>query len=204
MHDFSTFAQELHARWEFGQDAPARRRIEDLRSCQRLGATYRHFSVPDCIYRRHPQSNEFMYASGSALNGPLQPGDSQVIHTLQEQIGKSLLPDAILVCPLGLGDHVDHQLTRLVAEGLDRPLWYYADYPYVLHCWAQLEQMAQAGWVSQVFPISGDGLAAWMDSVSAHGSQISTFWVNDLDMRRAITDYLQTNDGIRLWKKPAE
>jgi LmbE family N-acetylglucosaminyl deacetylase len=198
--DISLFAKELHARWEVGQNAPAQRKIEDIRSCQRLGATPRYFSIPDCIYRRHPQTDEFMYASEAALNGSLQPGDFQVIHTLQEQIRQSLMPEVILACPLGLGDHVDHRLTRQVAEGLDHPLWYYADYPYVLHYKAQVEQMEQEGWVSQDFPISGDGLSAWMDSISAHGSQISTFWASDLDMRQAITDYLRSNNGIRLWK----
>ena len=98
---------------------------------------------------------------------------------------------------------MDHQLTRRVAEGLGHPLWYYADYPYVLRCTQQLAQMEQEGWISQLFPISADGLAAWMDAISAHGSQISTFWANDLDMRQAITDYLYANGGIRLWKKPA-
>ncbi len=201
--DISPFAKELHTRWEAGQNAPAQRRIEDSRSCQCLGATPFYFSIPDCIYRRDPQTNEFMYISEAALNGPLQLGDTLDIDNLQEQIKRSLPDNAILVCPLGLGNHVDHQLTRRVAEGLGHPLWYYADYPYVLRCTAQLAQMEQEGWISQLFPISADGLAAWLEAISAHGSQISTFWANDLAMRQAITNYLSTNDGIRLWKKPA-
>jgi LmbE family N-acetylglucosaminyl deacetylase len=201
--DFSPFANELHTRWDVGQNAPAQRRIEDIKSCQRLGAMPRYFSFPDCIYRRHPQTNEFMYASEVALNGPLQPGDLIVIRTVQEEIRQSLPPDAILVCPLGLGNHVDHQLTRQAAEGLDRQAWYYADYPYILRWNTQVDRMEQEGWVSQVFPISGDGLSAWMDSISAHRSQISTFWASDYDMRQAIMNYLHSNDGIRLWKKPA-
>ena len=201
--DFSPFAMELHARWQVGQNAPAQRRIEDSRSCQRLGASNRYFSIPDCIYRRHPQTNETMYASEDALNGPLQPGETQVIQALQEDISRSLQPDAVLVCPLGLGDHVDHQLTRQAAERLNRHIWYYADYPYVLRCKAQLDQMEQEGWLNQIFPISDDGLAAWMDSISAHASQISTFWASDLDMRQAIMDYLHLSGGIRLWERRA-
>ena len=199
--DYSPVANELHARWEVGQNAPAQRRIEDRKSCQRLGASPRYFSIPDCIYRRHPQTNEFMYASEAALNGSLQPGDTHVIRTLQKEIWQSLPPYVILVCPLSLGNHVDHQLTRQVVEGFDRQVWYYTDYPYVLRWNVQMDQMEQEGWVSQVFPISGDGLSAWMDSISAHGSQISTFWASDLDMRQAIADYFHSNRGIRLWKK---
>jgi LmbE family N-acetylglucosaminyl deacetylase len=201
--DLSPFAKELHARWEVGQNAPAQRKDEDTRSCHRLGASSRYFSFLDCIYRRHPLTNEFMYPSEASLNGPLHAGDIQFIGTLQEEIRQSLPPNAVLVCPLGFGDHVDHQLTRYAAEGLNRPLWYYADYPYVIRCKAQLELIEQEGWISQIFPISREGLAAWTDSISAHGSQISTFWESVLDMKRAVSDYLHLNAGIRLWRKPA-
>jgi LmbE family N-acetylglucosaminyl deacetylase len=201
--DFSPFAQELHARWEVGQNAPAQRRNEDTNSCHRLGASYRYCSIPDCIYRRHPQTGEFMYASEAALNGPLHPGDTQVIRTLQEALKRFLQPGMVLVCPLGLGAHVDHQLTRLAVEGLGHTLWYYADFPYVLHRQELLEQMEQEGWVSRTFPISPNGLLAWQDSISAHGSQISTFWASELAMRQAVVDYLHWYDGIRLWRMPA-
>jgi len=121
---------------------------------------------------------------------------------LQEEIKNFFPADIVLVSPLGLGNHVDHQLTRLAAEGLDCTAWYYADYPYVLRCKDKLENMEQAGWLSQVFPISQDGLVAWQDSIAAHGSQISTFWKGKHEMRLAVSDYLEQNTGIRLWRKP--
>ena len=110
----------------------------------------------------------------------------------------------VVVSPLGLGNHVDHQLTRLAADGLDYTLWYSADYPYVLHYKEKLEHMAQEGWISQVFRVSQDGLAAWQDSIAAHGSQISTFWLNETEMRGAVMDYQNWNHGIKLWKKPGQ
>jgi LmbE family N-acetylglucosaminyl deacetylase len=200
--DLSPFARELHQRWELGQNAPALRALEDRKSAHRLGVSSRYFSIPDCIYRRDSATGEFMYISEAALNGALQVGDFQVIHELREEIQRSLEPEAALVCPLGLGNHVDHQLTRRATEGLERDLWYYADYPYALQSDDQLEQMKVDRWICQIFPISQDGLAAWMDSISAHASQISTFWKNDPAMRQAVTEYLQSNGGIRLWKSP--
>ena len=144
-----------------------------------------------------------MYASEEALNGPLHPGDTKAIHTLQVVLERSLPPDLILVCPLALGTHVDHQLTRLAVERLGRKLWYYADFPYVLHRKELVDHMEQEGWVSQVFPVSRDGLVAWQDSISAHGSQISTFWDSDLKMRQVVAQYLDWYGGIRLWQIPA-
>jgi LmbE family N-acetylglucosaminyl deacetylase len=199
--ELSPFAIELHTRGDTGRDATTQRRQEDIHSCQRLGASYRYFTIPDCIYRHHPQTGEFMYASEAALNGPLQPGDDLTIIAYRENLKLNLLPDALIVCPLGLGNHVDHQLTRLAAEGLDSSLWYYADYPYILHSKEKLLSMAQEGWLSQVFPISQDGLVAWQDSIAAHASQISTFWMDEHVMRMAVSDYLGENLGIRLWKK---
>jgi LmbE family N-acetylglucosaminyl deacetylase len=201
--ELSPFARELHNRWELGENAPFTRREEDRISAQRLGTSYRYFSVPDCIYRRDPQTGDFMYASEASLNGALQPGDIQVIRNLQAELSQSLPLEAIVVCPLGLGNHVDHQLTRRVAEGLKRDLWYYADFPYVLHDLLSSEKLTGAGLISQIFPISSAGLTAWMDSISAHASQISTFWENDHAMRMAVADYMNSNGGVRMWRKPA-
>ncbi len=200
--ELSPFARELHDRWELDHNAPAQRRIEDQNSCQRLGASSRYFSTPDCIYRRNPASGEYLYASEAALNSALQAGDGQVIQSLQVELKQCLDPSAELVSPLGLGNHVDHQLARRAAEGLDRPLWYFADFPYVLRNTTFGEQLEREGWSSRLFPITEDGLAAWVDSISAHASQVSTFWANDLAMRQVVADYLNSSGGIRLWRKP--
>lgn len=198
----SPFAKELHLRWKTEHDAVAQRRLEDIRSCHRLRTTYHHLTIPDCIYRLDPYTNESLYASEESLNGPLQHADTQNIDLLTEKIKHSIAEDVELVCPLGLGNHVDHQLTRLAVERLNRTGWYYADYPYVLRCDGKLDQLEQDGWIFQTFPISLDGLVAWQEAVAAHASQISTFWKDEHEMRMALSDYLEQNQGIRLWRKP--
>jgi LmbE family N-acetylglucosaminyl deacetylase len=201
--DLSPFARSLHERWNFNQHAPIQRREEDLHSCQRLGARQRYFSLPDCIYRRDPFSQEYMYASEEALNGPIHSGDQHNINLLQEELRWAVPTGAVLVCPLAFGKHVDHQLVRKAAEGLDQLAWYYADFPYVIRNSTQLDQVTREGWQSQGFSISLEGLKAWAQSIEAHASQISTFWVDSLAMEHAIKDYCQQNGGIRLWKKRA-
>jgi len=197
----SPFAQQLHARWGAGQNAPGVRRREDVNSCRRLGASYQYFTIPDCIYRCHPQTGEFMYASEKSLNGSLHPGDASIVHDLRKELQRTLTPDTTVVCPLALGAHVDHQLTRQAVEEMKWKLCYYADFPYALGGNTLVEQMDGAGWDCQTFPISPEGLTAWQDSISAHSSQISTFWSSELEMRRAVSDYLQAYGGVRLWSK---
>lgn len=197
--DISPFAKTLHARWEAGQNAPLKRRAEDIASCHRLGASYRHFSLPDCIYRRDLLTGEFMYGSELSLNGPLQAGDEPLIKRLTEEIRQAIPGDITIVCPLALGNHVDHQLTRRVAEGLKCKCLYYPDFPYVLHDENWVEKLQGAGWKCQIHPISGAGLLAWQDSISAHRSQISTFWPSETEMRLAVSRYQHENQGVCLW-----
>ena len=142
-----------------------------------------------------------MYASEEALNGPLHPGDAVVVHNLQMELLRCMAPDTTVVCPLALGNHVDHQLTRRAADGLGWKLCYYADFPYVLGGMALVEQMESDGWQSQVLSISPAGLAAWQASIRAHSSQISTFWSSALEMEQAVSQYLESRGGVVLWSK---
>jgi len=143
-----------------------------------------------------------MYASEQSLNGPLHPGDVQVITDLANEFRRTLPSDVTLVCPLSLGNHVDHQLTRLAMEQLGHTILYYADFPYVLRDSSWINKLQNDGWKSQIYPISEEGLLAWQDSICAHGSQISTFWPDQAKMRRVVSHYMLENRGIRLWNRP--
>jgi hypothetical protein len=53
---YTAFVEELHARWETAENTVVLRREEDRLACARLGATLRHFPIPDSVYRRSPQA----------------------------------------------------------------------------------------------------------------------------------------------------
>ncbi len=196
----SPFAASMHERWETGLEAAVLRREEDLKSCLLMGAAHRHFSLPDCIYRRDPATGQPLYASEEAIFAALLPVEEALVQTLAEEIGRHLPKEVQLVCPLTLGNHVDHQLTRAAAERIGRPLWYYADYPYALEEAVRLHDLLPAGWRQETFPISKAGLEAWIRSVSAHASQISSFWEDLPAMQRALRAYCQKEGGARLWR----
>jgi LmbE family N-acetylglucosaminyl deacetylase len=198
-HTFSPFAQELHARWGAGPEAVTTRQAEDIAACRVMGAAYRHLPVFDCIYRLDARGQP-SYASEQALSGPLHP-DEAVFASQLSQLWQPDLPlDAMLVCPLALGNHVDHQLTRLAAEQLGRPLWYYADYPYVRRIPHQLSALTQVGWRQRSFELSEAGLVAWQNAVAAHASQISTFWADEPAMRADLANYAVQEWGVCLWQ----
>lgn len=202
----SPFARSLHARWDTGREAIAVRRAEDRRSVERLGAFFRHEAVPDCIYRRDPQTGAALYASEEALWSPVAPAEQPLIAGLRARLSSGLehLAEPRMVLPLALGKHVDHRLTRQAAEGLDIPRLYYADYPYVLDAEDELQELRQAGWSARTYPVSEAGLAAWQAAVAAHRSQISTFWP-DLDaMYAALAAFCRRMGGVQLWAPPGE
>lgn len=197
----SPFAELLHSRWKAGQNAPAERHLEDLAACRAMKAVPRHFSLPDAIYRRSPDEATHLYASEEGIFGPLHCAEEVLVEKLAGDL-ESLIPaEATLVCPLTLGGHVDHRLTRAAAEKIGRPMWYYADYPYVLTLISQLESLSQSGWQTAEFPVSEAGLEAWIASIAAYASQLSTWWPDDPSMRKSMHDFWQSmNDGIHLWK----
>jgi LmbE family N-acetylglucosaminyl deacetylase len=214
---FSTFAEELHARWQTGREATASRRQEDLASCARLSTTCHHLPVPDCIYRRagldywnlndlaKPQrlleQVDFLYPDREAIFGPLHPLEDDLVRQLAHSLSTSLPDTAELASLMGLGGHVDHQLTRAAAELLGRPLWYYADYPYATQPGTEIAALEANGWRMQQFPISPAAMEAWIQAVAAHQSQISTFWPDLPAMQTAIQAYHDLFNGAVLWKK---
>jgi len=195
--EFSSFAESLHTRWEVGQDGMVDRRAEDIVSCQRLGAAYHHLDIPDCIYRRSYQTGKHLYDSEDALWVPVHPDETPLIEIIRNAILDIRSSNDTLICPLTLGDHVDHRLTRAAAESTGVPLQYYADYPYVLKL--DVSTMT-TNMDASVYSITPDGMSAWQDAVAAHRSQISTFWKNLDDMKSTIQFYYDWMGGIWLWK----
>jgi LmbE family N-acetylglucosaminyl deacetylase len=195
----SAFAESLHERWQSGAEAMDLRRSEDSTACTILGASNRHFPIPDCIYRRVGPDNSPGYSSEESLFGPIHQGESALISKLSHTLSSTLPQRAIVVCPLTLGGHVDHVLTRKAAEETGRPLMYYEDYPYVEKDPDYFLNLRQAVWESQVFEVSEQAITAWQAAVAAHASQISTFWPNLDSMKAAICEKNNHDHGIRLW-----
>jgi hypothetical protein len=108
-----------------------------------------------------------------------------------------LQPDDVLVCPLGIGGHADHLIVRQAVEGLDRPLWYYADVPYVLNHPEALAPSTRL-MTAERRDVSSGGLAAWVQGIAAYESQISTLFESPLKMKEAMDVYGEK--GVVLWR----
>lgn len=204
----SPFAESLHNRWHIPKDAVSERRREDQRACQILNASWRHLPVQDCIYRRpyvggllaQEADVPYLYTTEASLTGPLHPSESSLVEALCRELAEGLPGGSNLVCPLAIGGHVDHRLTRSAAENLGRQLWYYADFPYIVENMDQISILEGRGIISDRRRISASALSAWQNAVEAYVSQISTFWESPEEMRAALQNYYRTLQGVILWQ----
>ena len=195
----SPFAQSLHERWQTGPEAVTVRRAEDLNACQRLGVPAKHFDIPDCIYRRLPESGVPVVNCEEDLFSPSNSGETLLVGELADKLAKDLPGAANLVSPLAVGGHIDHHLTRAAAEMLRRPLWYYADFPYAAQEGGILSDYIHPDCCPHSFPISESALEAWQEGVAAYTTQISTFWGGLEEMKSAIREYWQGPKSGLLW-----
>jgi len=195
----SALAQRIHEDWrtKSGRGTIILRRREDRAAAAAVGATVRHFTVPDCIYRwstdgtpRYPEE-------------VFDPPHAEEIHLPDEiasMLQKGLRKTDVIVSPLTVGHHVDHVLTRMGVEKTGRSLLYYADAPYILNHPEELESTTQ-GMSSTIFPVSKPGLKAWLNGISAYDSQIEMLFDTDTKMRDMMHEYWNREKGIRLWQK---
>lgn len=130
--DLSDFARFQHERWGFGAaDAVAARRDEERCAAAALGAHTRWLDFPDAVYRGA------RYSSDDDLFGPLHPDDArlpaQLADALMGLLDEEGAGHARLFVPLGLGNHVDHQIAleagRLLARA-GHEVWCYEDFSY--------------------------------------------------------------------------
>lgn len=202
--DVSSYAQSLHDRWALATDAVAARRAEDRAANQMLGADTLHWSLPDCIYRYHPETGIALYRSDPEIFGDVHPAETSLIRTLAEQIA-ALPPHDQLYAPLTVGHHVDHQLTRTAAEQSVDPatLCYYEDYPYAQQPGklAQVMPAENQDWQATVIPLDESAIQAKIAAITAFVSQFSTFFQDRPDLEAQIRTFTAQVGGERVWRR---
>lgn len=117
------------------------REKEDLRAMSQINAKSTNLGIVDGIFRKkknkifldsivpelgHIYPTYRFHVSKSVSKDDYAP--SQLINRLKKIINQ----DALVLVPLGVGNHVDHVIVRKVCEKLFSNIIYYADFPYSL------------------------------------------------------------------------
>lgn len=196
--NYSSFARENHQAWGMsGVEAIHMRRAEDEAACEVLRATPKHFNFLDAIYRRVPPSGKPVVKDNETLFSV--PPEKALIKEIGKTLQKTLPENAQVVCPMGLGNHIDHQAVFLAGERSGRIECYYADYPYILEHFNDPEFVSGV-WQKSSRYLSQDALQAWQEAVMCHRSQLSGFWRDDQEVRLSLRNYMAGGGG-GLWRK---
>jgi LmbE family N-acetylglucosaminyl deacetylase len=196
----------LHERWQADYAA---RRDEDICAAYRLRVSWQHLPLADCIYRTAEINTATvpLYPTEESLFGDPHPQDP--VLTALDFV---LVPNVkALYAPLGVGNHVDHQIVRdwslrLVQSSPAFALNLYQEYPYTddtINIERALAFYRQPLTVETV-QVSEEDVTAKLDAIACYASQISSFW-EDIESMKAATRRAMDQDetGVyveRYWK----
>jgi hypothetical protein len=99
----------------------------------------------------------------------------------------------VIWLPVVLDGERNHQAIAL-------PIWYYADYPYLIYGEQTLQDWIPTGAKEFSLEVSPSGLKAWQDGFACQRSQIPLIYVDEENMRNAIARYLGAGYGRTLWQ----
>ncbi|WP_163161706.1 PIG-L family deacetylase [Arthrobacter sp. Alg241-R88] len=123
------------------------RRKEDALVLEGLGVRLRHLGAPDALFRKRREVFPGSAKLGKALPelvhryptyrfdialGRVSKGDNALIKELQGTVAQQIeeLKAGLVFCPVGVGKHVDHLITRMVGEVSAERTVFYSDFPY--------------------------------------------------------------------------
>ena len=212
----SDFAQELHERWHpqsrpLAGEMVATRRREDVAAIDALGAQAVHLDLPDCIYRLNPATGLPLYASQAAIFGSLHPSELTLIRRTATKLSTLLhgFGRHHLYVPLGIGQHVDHQLARRAAEVSGGVYAYFEDYPYIAQESERWSGPASPGphgrpLTPELIYLSEADLCARVDAMARYESQLSSFWTSRQNLDDAVRQFTsrvgQQAPAERIWR----
>ena len=120
----------------------ADRQAEDRAVLDRLGARSLHLGGVDALFRKRTRLAGTPLARLPELvhryptyrfdiaQGRVSRGDRDVVEPLAQALAGPAAEAAVIFCPVGVGKHVDHLLTRRIGERWPEKIVYFSDFPY--------------------------------------------------------------------------
>ena len=176
------------------------REQEDARYCARIGAARVALGFDDAGLRGYDDETERLGLRPDDTIGP-------IVRTALDDL---LSPGSAVLCPLGLGGHVDHLVVRDAARTIARSggleLWFYEDLPYARSLPGRtIERHAlevDPAIEGVRFPLTPSAWARKVEDVSAYRTQL-----RDVDLDDLTAHARRTGDGPglaeRIWRGAA-
>lgn len=171
----NAFAAEMHRLWGLEPaDGIAHRRREETCAAKELGVESHWLDLPDAIYRGE------RYLCDQHLFGAVHPEEATLYRDIRDAMFAFLdtrqLDPSVVYCPLGVGNHVDHQLVLATARtltyrGYQVIAW--EDYPYAGDPGVEVEPVAirRTTGEPELRELSEDQLARKIRAIGCYASQ---------------------------------
>ncbi len=122
----------------------AARRREDVDVLSALGVKPVHLGFPDALFRRRrlpgaaarvlPElTHRYPTYRYDIARGRRARGDRTLVGEIAAAVGAHAAAARLILCPLGVGRHVDHLLVRDAGTRLPGRIVHYSDFPYDRH-----------------------------------------------------------------------
>lgn len=182
----SPFALEQHDYWGNPPLPMALRRAEDRAALALLGAETLHLDYLDAVYRAD-SDGQWMYIDLETLLGGVHPADPLAgdgIEALATRFA-GLIPlegQQVVYAPLGVGNHVDHQIVHTLAHRLAERGYrvaLYEDYPYAERSDAVESILVAAGdaqWRADAIPLGVVNLTAKVRALAYYRTQLGVLF----------------------------
>jgi LmbE family N-acetylglucosaminyl deacetylase len=175
------------------------RKAEDVEALTQLSLTgYRHFQWKDAIYRR------------TLLGTPLYTdcrqsrwhrNDEILISAIRRRLRTSTTSSDLLICPLGIGSHVDHLLVNKACQQLmSRHRLWYAEIPYSQRYPTEFESATRDA-EQLTASISEDDTESWIRSTLKYRTQIKMLEEVTGDITQFIRVVAQDSNFMSLYAK---
>jgi LmbE family N-acetylglucosaminyl deacetylase len=182
----SPFALLQHEYWGHPARPMALRRAEDAAALISLDAEGTYLDFLDAVYRAST-CGEWLYTTEDSLWNEVRPGDpmgQDGAKELAERLANLTSPTSqtVVYAPLGVGNHIDHQLVHAAARQLlarGQRLAFYEDYPYAAQPDATEAALVAAGaraWRVEVIPLQPADLTAKITALGYYRTQMAVLF----------------------------
>lgn len=208
----SPAVREKHEKWGLGPYPFSVRCAEDIEAVHALGAYYLHGGKLDAIYRTDSDGT-LIYPSPTSRFSDLSPADplpSSLVGLLEEWI--AIIAPTIILCPLGVGQHVDHVITSQALKRvttIDRiSVFLYEDMPYSAGYYGSRDTVKDAinrtEWAVGLPVIVPVDVDAKLAAVKKYGSQLASIFPEGHDAESELKGYMagliESRYQERVWR----
>lgn len=131
-----------------GYDSPKKlqndRTYEDKKTLSSIGCQIIHLGYNDALWRKKPTS-KLLDAIGRVIpevlhiyptyrwhlrKGKISDYDQSLINDLSNQLKVIIPNNSLIFCPIAIGNHIDHKITKIACQKMFNQIIFWTDFPY--------------------------------------------------------------------------